>query len=112
MFPTTTRWRASLLLFSGLRAYLPVISQEKVRLNHERIARAEAKVDTQFQEQMSVASATLSEVETGGNGSGSVVSSAGGRTEQHRGLAIMAASESAKVRNKQDFPNSRSMWET
>ncbi|CAM9852836.1 unnamed protein product [Scytosiphon promiscuus] len=71
--------------------------QEKVRLDYQRIARAEAKVDAQFQEQMSMASATLNEVESGGIGIGSVASSAGRRTEQPRGLAIMAASDSAKL---------------
>lgn len=74
-----------------------------MRLNHQLIARAEAKVDTQFQEQMSVASATLNEVESGGVGMGSVATSAGGRGEQHRGLAIMAASDSAKVPSSQEF---------
>ncbi|CAM9262801.1 unnamed protein product, partial [Hapterophycus canaliculatus] len=71
--------------------------QEKVRLNHLRIARAVAKVDSQFQEQMSVASATLNEVESGDAGRGSVASFDGGGKEQHRGLAIMAASDSAKL---------------
>ncbi|CAN0416422.1 unnamed protein product, partial [Ectocarpus sp. 12 AP-2014] len=37
--------------------------KEKVRLNHQRIARAVARVDAQFQEQMSVASATLNGVD-------------------------------------------------
>lgn len=75
--------------------------QEKVRMNHQRIACAVARVDSQFQEQMSQASATLNGVdraESGRGGSGgSVVSSVGRGAEKNRELAVMAASDSAKV---------------
>eukprot|EP00752_Nemacystus_decipiens_P007282 g6518.t1 len=75
--------------------------QERVRLNHQRIARAVARVDSQFQEQMSQASATLDGVdraESGeGGGGGSVVSSLGGGGEKNREMAVMAASDSAKL---------------
>ena len=76
--------------------------QERVRLNHQRIARAVARVDSQFQEQMSQASATLDGVDRARSGGGgdrrSVVSSVGGGAEKNRDLAILAASDSAKVR--------------
>lgn len=61
-----------------------------------------ARVDSQFQEQMSQASATLDGVEraeSGGCGSGgSMVSSVVGGAEKNRDLAVMAASDGPKVR--------------
>eukprot|EP00903_Cladosiphon_okamuranus_P008959 g8573.t1 len=75
--------------------------QERVRLNHQRIARAVARVDSQFQQQMSQASATLDGVEraeSGGDGDGgSSVSSVARGAEKNRDLAVMAASDGAKL---------------
>lgn len=66
-----------------------------------------AKVDSQFQEQMSQASATLDGVDRaeggGGGGGRSVVSSVVGGAEKNRDLAVMAASDSAKVREIAPF---------
>lgn len=77
------------------------VPQEKVRLSHQRIARALAKVDSKFQEQMSQASATLDGVDRaengGGWGGGSAASSVVGVAEKNRELAVLAASDSAKV---------------
>ncbi|CBN77134.1 hypothetical protein Esi_0036_0099 [Ectocarpus siliculosus] len=80
---------------------------EKVRRNHQRIARAVAKVDAQFQEQMSVASATLNGVDRAeksggdaGSGAGAgdrVTSAVGGGAEKSRDLAVMAASDGPKL---------------
>lgn len=66
-----------------------------------------AKVDAQFQEQMSVASATLNGVDraersggdagSGAGGGDRVTSAVGGGAEKNRDLAVMAASDGPKV---------------
>lgn len=72
-------------------------SQDRVRLNHQRIARAVAKIDNQFEEQMTQASATLNSVEKIGGVDGSTASQLKG-VDNNRDLAVMAASDSAKVK--------------
>lgn len=77
------------------------VPQERVRSNHQRIARAVAKIDEQFQQQMDQASATLEGVDRadstlgGGLPHASTVSTTG--ADDNRDLAIMVASDSAKV---------------
>lgn len=94
---TTSSWS---LLQPPPPLLLPV-PQERVLSNHQRIARAVAKIDEQFQQQMSKASATLNDVDRAGNtrGGGLPHASANSSTgiEKNRDLAIMAASDSAKV---------------
>lgn len=59
-------------------------------------------MDAKFQEQMSVASATLNGVDRAGDagsgaGEGGVASAVGGGAEKNRDLAVMAASDGPKV---------------
>lgn len=97
-FSLTTTSSSSLLQPPPLP---PPVPQERVLSNHQRIARAVAKIDEQFQQQMSKASATLNDVDRAGNtrGGGLPHASTNSSTgiEKNRDLAIMVASDSAKV---------------
>lgn len=68
-------------------------------LNHQRIARAVARTDTQLQEQMSQASSSLHAVDSS-KAEGiqrEAAVGATGKAETNRDLAVMAASDAPKV---------------
>lgn len=85
------------------RLHNAVFEQEKVRLRHQQIARAVAKVDQQLQKEMDEASAALNSVEETEGVAGrrqdecSSAFTKAPRKEMNRDLAVMAASDSAKV---------------
>ena len=70
--------------------------QERVLLNHQRIARAVARTDTQLQEQLSKASSSLHDVDKA-EGIQREAAGASGKSETNRDLAVMAASDAPKV---------------
>lgn len=75
------------------------LAQERVLFNHQRVARAVARTDTQLQEQMSQASSSLQDVEGKTEGiQGETSAGATGKAERNRDLAVMAASDAPKAR--------------
>lgn len=76
-----------------------LLAQERVLLNHQRIARAVARTDTQLQEQMSQASSSLQGVDSKTEGiQRQAAAGVTGKAERNRDLAIMIASDAPKVR--------------